>query len=261
MIQLLSADLLQEPFYREVGAELEGICSLSHSPKEAQGLASSHYMLDYPWIVSQVFSLTPPGPSPIYCDIGQPYILEAGSGRGVLQLCWARFALDGFNVHTVDRRPEIASWAVEQEKRFTIRLNFSAQDLKELSFDDNFFDVIVSASSLEHNSLEDAPKILRELVRVLKPGGYLIATLIAKKETEVFHAPPKDPVFVAYSEKDLRRVWCSHPSLSLLNESCNYDRYDEIAKQFFATFRQGYIQTRQYIPVGIVLRKKGTSAK
>lgn len=253
MIQLLSVDLLQEPFYREVGAELEGICSLSHSPEEAQGLASSHYMLDYPWTASQVFSLvsTVPLLAPYRC-IRRPCMLEAGSGRGVLQLYWPKH---GFRAYTVDRRPEIASWAAEQEKRFTLHLNFSAQDLKELSFDDGFFDVIVSASSLEHNSLEDAPKILEQLARVLKPGGYLIATLIAKKETEVFHAPPKDPVFVAYSEKDLRRVWGGHPSLNFLDETSNYAQYDEIAEQFFATFRQGYIQTRRYIPVGIVLRK------
>lgn len=251
MIQLLSADLLQEPFYREVGAELQGICSLSHSPEEARGLASSHYMLDYPWIVSQVFSLVPPVPSSPRCIV-RPRMLEAGSGRGVLQLYWAKH---NFDVYAVDRRPEIYLWVMEQEKRFRLTLNFLAQDLKELSFYDNFFDVIVSASSLEHNSLEDASKILEQLVRVLKPGGYLIATLIAKKETEVFHAPPKDPVFVAYSEKDLRRVWGEHPWMAFLNETSNYTQYDEIAEKFFATFRQGYIQTRRYIPVGIVLRK------
>ena len=51
------------------------------------------------------------------------------------------------------------------------------ENLEQLSFQDNFFDVIITSDVLEHVS--DLDKALSEIKRVLKPGGYHIFTIPA----------------------------------------------------------------------------------
>jgi SAM-dependent methyltransferase len=51
-------------------------------------------------------------------------------------------------------------------------------DVRTLPFDDDAFDVIVSISTLDHfESQREIPIALRELARVLRPGGALLLTL------------------------------------------------------------------------------------
>jgi SAM-dependent methyltransferase len=51
----------------------------------------------------------------------------------------------------------------------------SNQDLTQLTFPDNHFDLAVHSETLEH--IHDYTKALREVERVLKPGGYQIYTI------------------------------------------------------------------------------------
>jgi len=46
---------------------------------------------------------------------------------------------------------------------------------ERLSFDDGSFDVVVADHVLEHVDASDAPGVAQELMRVLKPGGWLAA--------------------------------------------------------------------------------------
>lgn len=64
------------------------------------------------------------------------------------------------------------------------------QDLAHLTeLADNSMDAVVSISALEHNKLEDIPIVVRELMRVIKPGGKLLATLCAARDQDWFHEP------------------------------------------------------------------------
>jgi len=51
-------------------------------------------------------------------------------------------------------------------------LNFKKMDAVELPFEDNYFEVVVSLETIEH--IENYMKFVKELKRVLKPGGQLI---------------------------------------------------------------------------------------
>ena len=54
------------------------------------------------------------------------------------------------------------------------------QDLKNLAdIPDSSLDAVVAVSALEHNTPEGLQQVVAELMRVLKPGGKLIATLSA----------------------------------------------------------------------------------
>lgn len=53
-----------------------------------------------------------------------------------------------------------------------------AADVRRLPFDNASFDTVVSISTLDHfDSRDDIPVALRELARVLRPGGQLLLTL------------------------------------------------------------------------------------
>ena len=57
-------------------------------------------------------------------------------------------------------------------------------DAKKMDYPDNMFDKIVSVSVIEHVSNNGDSDVMREIWRVLKPGGLLILTFPVKKEFE-----------------------------------------------------------------------------
>lgn len=95
------------------------------------------------------------------------------------------------------------------------------QDLKTLSdVPDNSLDAVVAVSALEHNTPQDLELVVAELLRTLKPGGTLLATLGAARDQDWFHEPSHG---WCYSEATLRRCFqlpTGSPS--------NYDRYDRL---------------------------------
>lgn len=98
------------------------------------------------------------------------------------------------------------------------------QDLGHMpEIPDASMDAIVSISSLEHNTPEGLRACLVELLRVLKPGGRLVATLGAAKSSDWFHEPSKG---WCYTEPTLRRIF----GLPEYTPS-NYDRYEELMSQ------------------------------
>lgn len=81
-------------------------------------------------------------------------------------------------------------------------------------------DAVVSISALEHNSPTGLRTCVGELMRVLKPGGKLVATLGAATDHDWFHEPSQG---WCYTEVTLRDIF----DLSTDCQS-NYDRYDEL---------------------------------
>ena len=94
-------------------------------------------------------------------------------------------------------------------------------DLKSMiDIPDESVDAVVSISALEHNPPAELKDCVTELMRVLKPGGKLIATMAAAKEEDWFHEPSKG---WCYTESTLREMF-DLPS----NCTSNYDRHDEL---------------------------------
>lgn len=87
-------------------------------------------------------------------------------------------------------------------------------------------DAVVSVSSLEHNKPENLPDVVIELLRVLKPGGALLASLNAAPEEDWFHIASSGWCYTAAS---LKRLFCLDPNLPH-----NYDRYNEILEELRA---------------------------
>ena len=96
--------------------------------------------------------------------------------------------------------------------------NTDLSDMRLVS--DNSMDAVVAVSALEHNQPKDLPGVVKELMRVLRPGGILLATLGAARDEDWFHQPSQG---WCYTSQTLAQLF-NLPA----DVSSNYDRYDEI---------------------------------
>ena len=128
------------------------------------GVNSRHF--EYPFGISELLALRK--------KVNIEEVLDAGSYGSHFGLILASL---GFKVTGIDLTP----WDIE----FPNYTHFIA-DLKALPFDDNHFDAISAISTIEHCGLPRyGDKIdkngdilaIKEIVRVLKKGGYLILTV------------------------------------------------------------------------------------
>jgi ubiquinone/menaquinone biosynthesis C-methylase UbiE len=95
------------------------------------------------------------------------------------------------------------------------------QDLGRLDeLVDGSFDAVVAVSALEHNPPDELPQVVDELMRVLKPGGVLLATLAAASETDWFHEPSQGWCYTAGSLRRLFDLPAETPD--------NYAKFDRL---------------------------------
>jgi SAM-dependent methyltransferase len=95
------------------------------------------------------------------------------------------------------------------------------QDLKTLrDIENESVDAVVAVSALEHNSPAGLREVAAELMRVLKVGGKLLATLGASPDKDWFHDPSQG---WNYTEASMREIFDLAPALET-----NYDQYDQV---------------------------------
>jgi len=140
------------------------------------------------------------------------------------------------------------------------------QDLKQLvDIPDNSLDAVVAVSALEHNSPDDLKLVAAELMRVLKPGSPLLATLGAAKDADWFHAPSKG---WCYSEGSMRRAfdfsdgnpsnYADYDRLMMELTDCKFLR-ENLASFYFRSGENGMpwgVWDPQYLPVGVCKIKR-----
>lgn len=93
-------------------------------------------------------------------------LLDAGCGDGVLLKTLT--PLDGFETYGVDYNP----LRVERAKKNAPKATVKQGDLRNLDFEDSFFDVIIMSQVLEH--IPEDVSVLKSLARILKRDGILI---------------------------------------------------------------------------------------
>jgi SAM-dependent methyltransferase len=286
-IELLSVDLLDQQ-----RPQVEALKSLARSLGVEFGW---HYLLDLTWIIRQLGSI----PDQRIIDAGagtgilQWYLAGQGAqvisvdrlSRAMLPLRFRRrFNVEGLRAdsqidlapprqvfkNTLSGKSSLSAkgsvlvkdiFASLDTQRSPGKVLVYNQDLKNLlDIEEDSVDAIVAVSALEHNSPEGLEQVVAELIRVLKPGGKLIATLCAAPDQDRWHAPSSG---WCYTDASLRRLFALSPGVP-----SNYSHYDELfsallncaelrdnlAAFYFRSGENGMPWGNwdpQYIPVGV----------
>lgn len=95
-------------------------------------------------------------------------ILEGGCGNGIQVF---KLHKSGFHIIGMDYSPLTINWL----KKNYAELNFTFGDVRDMPFDDDFFDGYWSFGVIEH-FYEGYESIIKEMYRVIKPNKYLFLT-------------------------------------------------------------------------------------
>jgi len=100
-------------------------------------------------------------------------VLDVGTGFGINVAFLARWLAKGSVVWTVDPSKEVlADVEAALDKESSLVIRFAVATADDLDFRDGYFDFVVSVMVLHH--IEKLKPALREMARVLKPGGTLV---------------------------------------------------------------------------------------
>jgi len=96
-------------------------------------------------------------------------VLDAGCGQGVVSTYLAKnygVEVSGITLVPFESR---SAQRMAKELKVEDRTNYQIMDYSSTNFDDNYFDAIYTTETLSHSP--DINKTLKELFRILKPGG------------------------------------------------------------------------------------------
>ena len=114
-------------------------------------------------------------------------VLDLGCGTGTLMLL-ARAACPGVNVVGLDGDPNILRIARSKGDRRGDHLPLVCGLSRELPYADASFDRVLSTLMLHHLSGDEKQRTLREVIRVLRPGGEMHVADWGKPHTRLMAA-------------------------------------------------------------------------
>lgn len=121
-----------------------------------------------PLLTSQVATgLTQVGP--------QARTLDCGVGNGSLSIALDSILANPAEYHGIDTSAEMLVQASSMMQHAGLRAHLKQADVLSLPYDDQSFDVVMAAHVIEH--LPDPQRALKEMIRVLKPGGMVFVCI------------------------------------------------------------------------------------
>lgn len=178
-------------------------------------------------------------------------ILEVGCGAGSTSIALAQ---RGLLVTATDRVPDMTelTYRLAEEKGVTGNISLSVADVDKLEFGADAFDAVLAIGVLCW--LDSYEQALFEMVRVLRPGGYLLVSTdnrwalhrLVNPRTNHWLSPLADAV-----SRCIQRFRPSKPGP--LNTTISGARFEELLK------RCG-LETRKLVPIGFGPFSIGRSA-
>jgi SAM-dependent methyltransferase len=204
----------------------------------SEPLSPSERYLEYPFVVKNLPKLP-------------ARILDVGSSGCYFPLILAAF---GYETFSIDIRP----YPILNKIAFK-NFTFFREDIRQSHFADNFFDAVTAISTIEHIGLggrygmaEDIDadeNTVREMERVLKPGGVLLITLPYGKGKII------RPFHIIYDKKRIDKI----TGQGLLVEEIKYYMHDQKGDWVSCTEEEaGVIDVKKedYAVCFLKLRKK-----
>lgn len=98
-------------------------------------------------------------------------VLDVGCGTGTLAIVAKRHVGAGGRVYGIDPSPEMIARATKKAARAKVGVTFQTGFVQALPFPDGEFDVVLSTLMMHHLPRAAREDCVREMRRVLKPGG------------------------------------------------------------------------------------------
>ena len=138
-------------------------------------------------------------------------VLDVGCGAGFLAVPLA----EKFEVHGVDLSKEMLNLAAKRARESNVNMELIHADCHTLPFEDNFFDGSYCKFALW--PLKDPEKALKEMVRVVKPGGRIVIIEVDRKKkyeghkmsfrSKLFYLIYRLITRTLTRRKDTRKIW------------------------------------------------------
>lgn len=179
--------------------------------------------------------------------VGKENVLNIGIGNGFFEAEAQRNGVRVFSLDPSERAVEMLRSRLNMEQR--AQVGFSQQ----MPFDDAQFSVVVASEVLEHLGDQDLAATLREVHRVLKPGGLFLGTVPAREHL------PDQTIVCPCCEKQFHR-WGHHQSFttervrSILEDLF---RVESVREQYFAPWNILNLKGRLICSLKIALLKLG----
>jgi SAM-dependent methyltransferase len=174
-------------------------------------------------------------------------VADLGSGAGVVACLVAR-ALPAVTIVGIDASSESSAHATERAAAEGLtNVSFSTARAEALPFENELFDLVYSDQLLQYT---DEPSVLREVARVLRPGGRAI--LIAPNASNVVFAAT---ALIAGDRHGSRRVYTRHRLRSLARAAglrvLGWDGY----LPAYPVQRLGYFYAPWVAPIGTLAER------
>jgi ubiquinone/menaquinone biosynthesis C-methylase UbiE len=118
---------------------------------------------------------------PVYCVLknlicreGVNKILNAGAGIDLISLRLQKEFDNKLDITILDISPQILKVNEKLFKDSNLNSKFMEADVFDTGLDDDTFDLVYNTGLLEHFDQKDQKHIIKEILRILKPSGYII---------------------------------------------------------------------------------------
>jgi demethylmenaquinone methyltransferase / 2-methoxy-6-polyprenyl-1,4-benzoquinol methylase len=112
----------------------------------------------------------------------QVLVVACGTGRGMIELAQAIGPTGRVDAMDLSEQMIEQARAKCEEKGLTDRVHFKQGNAKELPYPDGAFDIVYNGYMLDLIPLDSFEPILKEMKRVLKPGGKLVLLNMSKPD-------------------------------------------------------------------------------
>jgi ubiquinone/menaquinone biosynthesis C-methylase UbiE len=102
-------------------------------------------------------------------------VLDVGCGTGTLAIAAKRRVGPAGSVYGIDASPEMITRASTKATKANVDVAFKKAIVEALPFPDEYFDAVFNTLMLHHLPSKAREQCAREMLRVLKPGGRVLA--------------------------------------------------------------------------------------
>ena len=196
---------------------------------------------------------------------GGKRVLEIGVGAGSDHLNWAKAGADLFGVDLTEKGIETTR---KRLNLYDLKSNLQRIDAENLPFEDNYFDIVYSWGVIHHS--EDTEQIIKEILRVLKPGGKFLGMIYHRRAIHTFNLWLKNAllkgkpwrsfkyVLYHFNESIASKAYTFKETRTLFKEfeTCKITPFITLADLRFLKGLGGFIPSRLGFYLGLAVTKK-----